>query len=942
MFFNSRSLNNKVENIMSSLNDKGVDIAGFSETWLFGTNTPTTAHIKDHGYKIISDCREDRRGGGTAVVYKSCYNIERLGVNIHFTTFEFTCSKIKCQNSNDTVLGVMYRTGSLTKIFIKEIDELLAHLCSNFDNIIIGGDMNIHFENLKDKKVNQCLDIFKSYGFRQQIFEPTHRDGGTLDQVFTFSIDNILTCSPEVDPIDKMDSDHFPVYLKLSLSLTKKYYKTLTYRKFKDTNSHVLKSDICSVINDNDFSSDFGSTYKNLRQNINSILNKHAPYVTTTVSIIKDAPWFDKEYRQLRSKRRSAEKKWRKDKSNVLLFIEYKDLCAQASSLADTKKKSMFSKIMSKSNNNPRTLFSLVNKVMDRKQVKPLPDCFENVNELATEFNKFFTKKIESIRNDMKKENPPNLSFYNGSTTLNEFEPTNSTEISEIIKEAGIKTKPDDIFPSDFMKENLDILIPLFVKLVNHSLSSGSMEGLKTADIIPLLKGDTLDHNILKNFRPVSNLEFIGKLTERVVLKRVNNHLLANNLDIPEQSAYKKNNSTETLLVRITNDILIASDSKSATVVLLLDLSAAFDTVDHNLLLNILEKEIGISGTALKWFSSFLTSRTQRTRIGNATSDDIIIMFGVPQGSVLGPVLFNIYIRSIYNMVISMGFSIFGYADDHQILKVFRRKNQHFVLAEDLCQCFTQVLKWMSKYYLQMNPSKTQIIVFGPPDVLDGIRIGGIFLQDHVVIRFVSTVKNLGFLMDSSLTFERQIVQVKKNCFSTLRNISKIRYLVSRDNLKTIVNSLIVSCLDYCNVLYYGIRQSLLIQLQRIQNAASKIVMGKYKYDHVKDDLNQLHWLSVKKRIIFKIALLVYKSLHGLAPLYLQELFHYVSHGDSFRLSVPSSRTKYGSRAFSIIGPKIYNYLPNYIKNSETIQIFKQNLKTYLFRKNELELIFEY
>ena len=157
-----------------------------------------------------------------------------------------------------------------------------------------------------------------------------------------------------------------------------------------------------------------------------------------------------------------------------------------------------------------------------------------------------------------------------------------------------------------------------------------------------------------------------------MVQKRLDKHLLENNLNIPQQSGYKKGFSTETLLIRIVNDLLIASDEGKGTVLMLLDLSAAFDTVDHNIILKILEREIGIRGTALKWFRSYLQGRCQRVKINGIVSCDITIKFGVPQGSVLGPILFNIYIRSIYRSVKKLsGFNIYGFADDHQLFKNF-------------------------------------------------------------------------------------------------------------------------------------------------------------------------------------------------------------------------------------------------------------------------------
>ena len=200
--------------------------------------------------------------------------------------------------------------------------------------------------------------------------------------------------------------------------------------------------------------------------------------------------------------------------------------------------------------------------------------------------------------------------------------------------------------PVDLTKDHLDNLLPIWCHLINLSLSEGSIDGIKLAEITPKLKDISSNHEQFGNYRPISNLCFVGKLAERVVLRRLNEHMTRNTLHIDRQSGYKKHHSTETLLVKITNDLLVVADKKSATVMLLLDLSAAFDTVDHKKLLDILFVEIGIRGTALKWFKSFLTKRKQKVRIGDTLSEEVIVEFGVPQGSVLGPVLFNIYTLS--------------------------------------------------------------------------------------------------------------------------------------------------------------------------------------------------------------------------------------------------------------------------------------------------------
>ena len=364
-------------------------------------------------------------------------------------------------------------------------------------------------------------------------------------------------------------------------------------------------------------------------------------------------------------------------------------------------------------------------------------------------------------------------------------------------------------------------------------------------------------------------------------------------------------------------------------VVLMLDLSSAFDTVDHNRLLQILFHEIGIRGMAYQWFVSFLKGRMQRVLIEGATSSDIEIEFGVPQGSVLGPILFNIYIRSFTSVIKSSGFLVHGFADDHQVYRSYHVDFQYNCLEIEVNRCFSIIKQWMDMSCLKLNGDKTEIIVFSPPDKSHSLALQHVIVDSNCLV-LSKEVKNLGFWLDRSLLFDTHVSKVISNGYHLLKNISKIRRFLSIPQLSVLCTSTILSRIDYCNSLFYGMSKSNISKLQGLQNAAARLIYGRRKRDGVSDLFKCLHWLPVEARIYFKVILLAFKCLHGLAPSYLSDLIILLD-ANNQRVHMPYFSTKFGDRSFSHAGPRLWNSLPLYLRKVDSLVAFKAQLKYYLF-----------
>ena len=791
-----------------------------------------------------------------------------------------------------------------------------------------------------DNFVSDFHDILNVFNLKQSVHEPTHVCGNTLDLII-HDPTVIKICDIYVEKPDR--SDHSIVFFKIQCNLESKGKQEIRFRNLKNVDLSSFQNDIAN--NSNNFqtncnAADFEESLSLFNQIFGETVNNHAPLVTKSVDINPKPGWIDSEFKAARNVRRRLYKTWKRTKSPAdRQKFEHSRL--EVNNMSIRKRKLHFSKCISDSSNSQRELFKICNSIMDTQKCNSLPES-DNFSALADTFNQYFVQKITKIRRELSVcvDNINKLSYGIGGatcaqSTLSTFSPISSEELRKIIMSREIKTSANDVIPAQLLKNCLDQILPALEKLVNISLSTGSIQGLKDSVITPLLKKQGLDVETLSNFRPIANILYLSKLIESVVSLQLKMHMDLNNLHTAYQSGYKAGHSCETLLLNLTDGILKTLDDGKCVILLLLDLSAAFDTVDHDRLMSILFNEIGLRGVALRWFTSYLFHRRQAVNIKGHISDFLDIPYGVPQGSVLGPFLFNIYVRNFIRILKEAGFIAHGYADDHQIPKVFSVEFQYESIRVAIPRCLEIIAQWMNASFLKLNSAKSQVIIFAPKNLSDQVHIDQINLRDGCIIPVLNMVTNLGVKFDSQLTFYPQINAICSQSYKLLRNLASVKRFLSSSDLRVLVQSIIVSRIDNCNSLLYGVLGRNLSKLQKLQNACARLIFGKKKREHVSPLLHELHWLPIRQRIIFKILLFVFKFYQNIAPFYIMESLSKSERGE-FMLKVPRTSTHYGDRAFSNCAPKLWNALPLPIRASNTIMHFRSQLKHHLFANFDL------
>ena len=385
----------------------------------------------------------------------------------------------------------------------------------------------------------------------------------------------------------------------------------------------------------------------------------------------------------------------------------------------------------------------------------------------------------------------------------------------------------------------------------------------------------------------------------------------------------------------------MSMNQQHVTLLVLLDLSAAFDTIHHDKLIQRLESDCGVAGNALSWFKSYLSDRFQRVSVNGGLSKKFPLCQGVPQGSCLGPLLFIIYTRKLFDIVERHLSQVHCYADDTQLYVSFcpNQSADADASLKSMTDCISDVRSWMISDNLMLNDDKTEFLILGTRQQLAKVNIDNIKVGSARVSP-VSAVRNLGSWFESQLTMSSHISKLCSVAFYHLCNIRRIRKYLSQETAGTLVHAFITSRIDYCNSLLYGLPSNQLAKIQRVLNASARLVCNAPRFCHITPIMRDLHWLPIRARINFKVLLLTFKALHGLAPQYLQSLLsaktsrYNLRGSNTLLLTMPSVKSKatLGDRAFAIAAPSLWNSLPSELRSITCLTSFKAHLKTFLFR----------
>lgn len=933
---NPGSLCNKHDELPVAVDRHPVDILAINETWLAAGEEGRAPRVP--GYRLRHVPRppgERLRGGGVGFYI-------RRGINVRTCTHpeappveQMWLSLVL--NSIKIVIGTAYRPPWLdVDTFLDAITESVAAF-SRFERIILLGDFNINLLQPEHIHVKKLSCFLNNTGLSQFIDRPTHftdRCETLLDVICT----NARCCDIAVNHIHDLSS-HAYITCTLDIRKNKPKAKWISYRPLKNIDRELFNEHLDLIDWTNFMSlSDVNVMVNTFNSYIAALFDTHAPVKKIKVKE-QSYPWITPCIKKMMQIRDAARRRFHT--SNLESHGNYyKDLKRLVVISIDNEKAAYFKQHINFNINNPRKLWKniKITTYTDDSITKDLPACFDNPDDINRHFLTLPGNDTASL-SDLTF-----LEFHRyGDSTL-ALKPVNETIVLNIIRKLKSNARGIDDISLNMILLTLPQTLGPITSIINTSIENGVYPDIwKMAMVQPIPK--KTHPNDMADLRPISILPILSKVLEKVVCFQMNNYLESNNMFPEFQSGFRRDHSTSTALIDVVDNIITAQDSGDATILTLLDFSRAFDTINTALLLSKMSY-YGFDNKAIRWFNSYLTNRTQQVRLlkqdgSTVVSDALSVTRGVPQGSILGPVLFILYCADLTKSILNCKYHM--YADDTQIYISFKpsEPEQAFNrMNEDL----DRLAEWSIRNTLVLNPNKSKYMILGTSSQITKVEnLGcGVSIGSGPIER-TKEARNLGVYMDDGLRFEGHLQRSVSACFYRLRVLYRMRKYIDVALRVRLCEALVLSKINYADVVY-GPRLLARSErlMQRVHNACARFCFKIPPRSHVTPFLNNNNLLNMKMRRRLHLATLLFGVTTLQRPSYLFSKMkwqrdlssrkHQLRGARPHHLQLPPYRTAAFRGGFKYAATKCWNNLPPPLYKSLSRHAFKCDYRRHLLR----------